>query len=114
MIDKTATWVPPMDVYEIDNNYIVNAELPGVEARSIKIDFSNAEFSIEGERTFDAFCEKERYDRLELRRGRFCRTFSLPEPVDENRVRWELKDGVLHVVIPKSGQTGSRIRRGSG
>ena len=113
MIDETVTWIPPMDVYEIDNNYIVNAELPGVEARSITVDFSDSEFTIKGERHFDTDCEKESYDRLELRQGRFSRTFSLPEPVDENRIRWQLKDGVLHVVIPKSGQKRSRLERGN-
>jgi HSP20 family protein len=102
-----------MDVYEIDNNYMVNAELPGVEPSNIKINLSNTEFSIEGERSFDSVCKKERYDRLELRRGRFHRTFSLPEPVDKNRIQWKVEDGVLHVVIPKSDQTESRIKRGN-
>jgi len=113
MIDETITWVPPMDVYEIDNSYVVNAELPGVAACNIKMDLSNSEFTIKGERRFDAVCEKESYDRLELRRGRFHRTFSFPEPVDKNRIRWHLKDGVLHVVIPKSGQNKSRLGRGN-
>jgi len=113
MIDETVTWIPPMDVNEIDNNYVVNAELPGVEACNIKMDFSNSAFTIKGERRFDAVCNKESYDRLELCRGRFHRTFSLPEPVDKKRIRWKLKDGVLHVVIPKSGQTKNRLQRGS-
>lgn len=111
MVDEAGTWVPSMDVYEIDNNYIVNAELPGVEAGIVKVDFSNSELIIEGERHFDLISEKESYDRLELRRGRFHRAFSLPEPVDKERIRWHLKDGVLRVVIPKSGQSKIRPKR---
>ena len=103
MVDEAETWVPPMDVYEVDGNYIVNAELPGIQARSIKMKFSNSEFTITGERRFEAVCGNESYDRLELRRGKFHRKFSLPEPVDKKRIRWQLKGGVLHVVIPKAG-----------
>ncbi len=113
MIDETVTWIPPMDVFEMDNNYIVNAELPGVEACNIKMDLTNSEFTIKGERCFDTVCEKESYDRFELRRGRFQRTFSLPEAVDKSRIQWQLEDGVLHVVIPKSGSMKNRLQRGS-
>ncbi len=103
MIDDTITWIPPMDIYEVDNNYILNAELPGVERRDIKMEISGLEFRICGERRFDTVCAKESYHRLEGHRGRFDRAFSLPEPVDGRRVQLELKEGVLHVVLPKLG-----------
>jgi HSP20 family protein len=110
MIDEAVAWIPPMDVYEMDNDYIVNAELAGIEASDIQMEFSNSGFTIRGERGFGTVCECEResYDRLELHRGRFQRTFPFPERVDGDRIQWHLKDGVLHVVIPKTGQTGSR------
>jgi HSP20 family protein len=110
MIDETVTWVPPMDVCEVDDNYILNAELPGVDRQDVEIQYSDSELRIKGERRFDSF-EKESYHRLERQRGRFDRKFSLPEPVDKNRIQWELKDGVLHVVLPKSGGKKSRPRR---
>ena len=103
MIDETVTWVPPMDVYELDNDYVLKAELPGVEQRNIKIEFSGLEVTIRGKRRVEAECGNESYHRLEGHRGRFHRTFSLPEPIDRSRVRVDLKDGVLHVVLPKSG-----------
>ncbi len=103
MIDETVTWVPLMDVYEIDNDYVLNAELPGVERRDIKIDFSGLEVTIRGKRRTDPDCEHESYHRLEGHRGRFHRTFSLPEPIDRSRIQVDLQDGILHVVLPKSG-----------
>jgi HSP20 family protein len=113
MIDETATWIPPMDVCEVDDSYILNAELPGVDLRDIKIDYSGSELTIKGDRRLDTVCATESYHRLESQRGRFHRKFSLPEPVDKNRIKLELKDGVLRVVLPKSGQTTKRLRRGS-
>ena len=110
MIDETVAWIPPMDVCEMDNDYIVNAELAGIEASDIQMEFSNSEFTLRGERSFDSVCAcaKESYDRLELHRGRFQRTIPFPERIDRDRIQWKLKDGVLHVVIPKAGQPKSR------
>jgi HSP20 family protein len=113
MMDEAVTWTPPMDVCEVDDRYEVNAELPGVDLEDVSIDFSDAELSIKGERRFDAVSENERYHRLEGQRGRFHRKFSLPEPVDSKRIQWDLKDGILHVIIPKSGRTGGRMSGGS-
>jgi HSP20 family protein len=113
MIDEAFTWIPPVDIYELDNNYIVNAELPGVERRDIKIEFSGAQFTIRGERRHDPVCAKESYHRLEGHRGKFHRTFTLPEPVNKNSVQLELKDGILHLVLPKSGSVKNFSTRGN-
>jgi HSP20 family protein len=113
MIEDTVTWIPPMDVYEIDSSYIMNGELPGVERRDIKIEFSGAELTIKGERRFDTVCAKESYHRLEGHRGRFHRTFLLPEPVDSTQIQLELKDGIFHLVLPKLGDTKKQSSRGS-
>ena len=102
MIDETITWVPPMDVFEIDDNYVLNAELPGVDSRDVKIEFSGLEVTIRGKRKVEVDCGHESYHRLEGHRGRFHRTFSLPEPIDRSRVEMDLKDGVLHIVLPKA------------
>ena len=102
MIDDAVTWVPPVDIYEIDNDYVLNAELPGVDRRDIKMEFSESGFTLRGECRLDAICAKESYHRLEGHRGKFHREFSLPEPIDKNRVQIELKDGVLRAVLPKA------------
>ena len=113
MIKDTITWVPPMDIYEVDNNYILNAELPGVDRRDIRIEFSGLELRIRGERRRDAICTNESYHRLEGHRGKFDRAFSLPEPVDSRRIQLELKEGVLHVVLPKLGNAKGRAKKPS-
>jgi HSP20 family protein len=107
---EPVTWVPCMDVYEIENNYVVDAELPGVERRDIKVEFSGLEVTIRGERKFHTDCGDESYHRLEGNRGRFHRTFSLPEPVEQGKVQIDFKEGILHIVLPKSGSQLSRIR----
>jgi HSP20 family protein len=112
MIDNALTWTPPVDIYELDDNYIVYAELPGVSRRDIKMEFSGSQFTLRGERRHVSACSKESYHRLEGHRGTFHRTFALPEPVNKKRVRMELKDGILHLVLPKSGSVRNSSARG--
>jgi HSP20 family protein len=111
MLDETVTWIPPMDVYESDNHYVLNAELPGVERRDIKIDFSGLEITIWGKREVETDCGNESYHRLEGHRGRFHRTFSLPEPIDQSRVEINFKNGILHLVLPKAGSPSAQDNR---
>lgn len=103
MREDAVTWVPPMDVYEAGDCYVLDAELPGVERGDVQIDFAGLEVTVRGERKpHETACGSESYHRLEGHRGRFHRTFMLPEPVDRDRVRVDLENGILHVLLPKS------------
>lgn len=112
--EETFSWVPPVDLYETDECYVLNAELPGVEGKDIRIEVSGAELIIRGERRFDAVCAQENYQRLEGIRGRFHRSFSLPEALDNGEVRAKLKDGVLQVILPKLHKSRKASSPGSG
>ena len=104
--EDAATWMPPVDVYEADEHYVLNAEVPGVDPRDITIEIAGKDLSVRGERKFDAVCSDESYERLEGIRGRFHRTFSLPERLDADAVQAELKDGILEVILPKAPKQG--------
>ncbi len=95
-------WVPPVDIHETEDAYVLTAEVPGVERDDIKIEVKGSELSIRGERRFETACAAESYQRLEAPRGRFHRTFALPGPLDGAAVSASLKDGVLEVRLPKA------------
>jgi HSP20 family protein len=97
------SWIPPVDIYETDDSYILTAELPGVEQPDIKIEVTGSELTIRGERRFVPPCAAENYHRLETVRGRFMRTFTLPDKLDSDAITAGLKDGVLEVRLPKVG-----------
>lgn len=97
--------IPPVDLYETQDCYVLNAELPGVERGDVHVEVRGTQLSIWGERKVDAYCCEENYHRLEGIRGRFQRTFLLPEAMDENtRIQATLSNGVLHVELSKSGK----------
>ncbi len=98
--------IPPVDLYETQDFYVLNAELPGMESEDVHVEVSGSELSIWGERKVDPCCSDESYHRLEGIRGRFHRTFSLPGALDDDAaVNAVLKDGVLRVELTKSSKS---------
>jgi len=95
------SWIPPVDIYETDDSYILTAELPGVDQPDIRIEVAGSELTIKGERRFQPPCAEENYHRLETVRGRFLRTFTLPDKLNSEAITANLKDGVLEVRLPK-------------
>lgn len=105
MAEGAMPLVPPVDLYETADFYVMNAELPGVESNDIHVEVRGAELLIWGERKVDSCCCDENYHRMEGIRGRFHRTFLLPEVLDADaRIHATLKDGVLHVELSKSSK----------
>ncbi len=100
--DESVSWVPPVDIFETDESYVVHAELPGVDKGDIHIEVVGAELSIRGERKSDSLCCEENYQRIESSNGKFHRIFSLPENLQSQGMDASLKDGVLNIMIPKS------------
>jgi HSP20 family protein len=95
-----------LDLYETEDHYVLNAELPGVDGQDIRIEVMGSELSIRGERRHT--CSSESYHRLEGFRGSFHRTFSLPESLSNAKITATLEDGLLQVTLGKSEKTGKR------
>lgn len=105
---SAADWVPPMDIFETPDDIHIQAELPGVDRDSVKIDFDGGEITISGERKYLKNVEEENFIRLERHHGKFARKFSLPQNVDLERAKAQLQQGVLEIVIPKVEQAEKR------
>jgi len=102
-----AGWVPPIDVHETADEYVITSELPGLRRDDIHIQVSDGRLQLSGERR-ERGLPCEQYHRVERGHGTFSRTFQLPLPVDEDRVTAELRDGVLTVVCPKAAEGSAR------
>lgn len=96
------TWAPRVDVRESDKEIVVEAELPGVEQKDIKVNVANNVLTISGERRGEEKTEKKGYSRIERHYGKFERSFGLPETVNADKVSAEFKNGVLTLTLPKT------------
>ena len=95
------TWSPTVDLYESQDNFILKAELPGVEQSEIELRVDSNRVSIRGERRLKEAVNQEHVHRMERAFGPFSRSFTLPTPVDAESVKAEFKNGILMVVLPK-------------
>ena len=98
---STTTWNPSVDIFENDNEVVIKAELPGMDAKDIEVKLENNVLTLKGERHFEKEAKEENYHRVEREYGTFSRAFSLPVAVNGDKVTAEYKDGVLRIVLPK-------------
>jgi HSP20 family protein len=98
--DETLAWVPPADVEETDDAYLIEVELPGADQDDINIEVNGRELTVSGE-----IKEKERKGILRRRTrkvGEFQYAVALPGDIDADNVSARLENGVLTVMVPKS------------
>ncbi len=101
-----AGWVPPVDLREERDQFVLTAEVPGVRQDDLDIRVEGGIVTLAGRRPLDRDARSAL--RVERPYGSFTRTLHLPVPVDEDRARARLQLGVLEVVLPKS--SGARVR----
>lgn len=95
-----AGWVPPVDLHETSDAYVLTAEVPGLKREDLQIQLQDGQLTVSGtRRERQVACEQ--FHRVERGHGSFSRSFHLPVPVDPDRVAADLRDGVLTVRCPK-------------
>jgi len=97
-----ADWTPTVDISETDGEYQIKAEIPDVKKEDVKVTLEDGVLTIQGERKQEKEEKGKKYHRVERSYGSFVRSFSLPEFIDEEKVKAEFKDGVLNLHLPKS------------
>ena len=95
-------WAPMLDVAETKDAMIVQAELPGIEAKDIGIELTGDLLTLKGEKEKMTEEKEERYHRAERTYGAFLRSVRLPMAVDGSKVTATFKNGVLVVTLPKT------------
>jgi len=100
--DETAAhWAPTVDIRETEDALLVQAELPGIEKKDVKVEVHEGVLTISGERRYEKDVKEKNVHRVERAYGSFARSFSLPSNIDSEHVEAELKDGVLEVRLHK-------------
>ncbi len=96
-------FAPPVDIEENGDFYLLSMDIPGVEAKDVKIDVSNGQLTVSGQRVKTHKEEQGPLRRYERQFGQFTRSFLLPSQIDEEKIQARHEGGVLEIMIPKSG-----------
>jgi HSP20 family protein len=99
---RTATFEPQIDVKETEKEYVISAELPGLNKDDFKLTLENDVLTLEGEKKYEHEEKKGDYYRSERSYGAFRRSFRLSDDVNKNKIKADYKNGVLTVSIPKA------------
>ena len=94
-------WVPPMDLVEADDHFVLKADLPGLSQDDVRIEVADGSLSISGERKAEHEQTERGWYRIERPFGSFSRSLTLPEGVNADGIDARFSDGVLEVHIPK-------------
>ena len=94
-------WAPPVDIYETENELVVKADLPDVDAKNIDVRVENQTLTIAGERKFESPSNDKGYHRIERSYGNFVRSFAVPNAFDTDKINAAYNNGVLTVTLTK-------------
>ncbi|MEA2480125.1 MAG: hypothetical protein QOJ07_2047 [Thermoleophilaceae bacterium] len=97
-------WIPPMDLVEADDHFVLKADLPGVAEDDVRIEVRDNALTISGERKAEHERRERGWYRVERSFGSFSRSLSLPEGIDADAIEASFDRGVLEVRIPKPEQ----------
>jgi HSP20 family protein len=112
---EMGTWAPAVDIYETEQELVLEADLPDVNQQEIDIRIENNMLTIRGERKFHNEVSHDNYLRLERAYGPFSRSFSLPNTLNTEAIRADYQNGVLSIRMPKREESRPKqIRIGVG
>ncbi len=100
LFGQASGWVPPVDLCELADRYVMTIEVPGVTREDIRLDVQGDTLVLSGRRPDRG--APERYHQLERGQGGFSRSFRFAQPIHAAGITADLADGVLTVTIPKA------------
>ena len=94
-------WAPSVDIKEEDKQFVITADIPGVDPKDIEVTMENGMLKIKGERKSEKEEKKKDYRLKECTYGSFERAFRMPETADGDKIKAKGKNGVLAITIAK-------------
>ena len=104
----TSEWTPRVDVREEAEQFLIEADITGVDPKDIEIHMENGVLSIRGERKSELRSENSGYTRVERSHGVFYRRFALPDTANPEGISAKGRHGVLEIAIPKRPEVKAR------
>lgn len=102
-----ASFHPAVDVTQVDNGYVLRAELAGVPKEAVKVEVKDQVLSISGERPVPEVAATG-YRHSEIGYGKFERSFQLAESIDLDKVEAKFDNGFLEVKLALKPELGPR------
>jgi HSP20 family protein len=93
--------MPPVDMIENDDNFVISVELPGLKKDDIKMTMQNNVLTISGAKKHEFESREDTVHRVERSYGSFLRSINLPSSVKASDITASYDSGVLKITLPK-------------
>ncbi len=107
-LEGVASFAPAFEIKETKDAFEFKADVPGVDAKDLEVHMNDNRLTVSGKREAEKTDKSDTYYSYERSYGSFTRSFALPEGVDADSVRADLKDGVLKLVLAKKPESKPR------
>jgi len=104
-------YAPRMNIQDKGDSYFITAELPGMNKENLNIIVEDNVITIKAKSTTEREEKDENYLLKERGAYSFERCFELAEDIKTEAVHGEMKDGVLHLTIPKMEPTQKKVHK---
>ena len=101
-------WAPAIEVTQRDGNYVVRAELPGLNPDDVKLEITDDAIVVQGERKEEHQETKGGVHVTERRYGKFYRAILLPDGARADDARAAYDKGILEITVPVEEQRSKR------
>ena len=102
---------PKVDVTETKNEFLVSAELPGMDNKDMEVTLDNGTLTLRGEKKVEKEDNQKAYYSMERNYGFFQRSFQVPETIDQNKIDASFSKGVLTVKLPKATEAKEDVKK---
>ena len=106
-----AAFRPSVDIAETNDEYVVTADLPGIDRDDLNVTVAEGRLTLRGERRQNGDSLSGPARSVERVYGTFTRSFELPSEVKADGIGATYRDGVLTVTVPKAAAASENVRR---
>ena len=105
-VPARAAFEPPTDVYETQAHVVVRMEIANADRSRMQVNFDppTGQLVVRGHREDPAAGQARDYHQLEVVYGPFERVIEVLVPIEEDELRADYRDGLLHIYLPKKKQ----------
>jgi HSP20 family protein len=103
-------WMPAMEVFEREGQYVIRADVPGIDPKEVEVSVLDDALTIKGERKKSHEVKEKESCYSETAYGRFERRLALPKGIDPEKITARFENGVLEVsvALPQTA-TGKKV-----
>ena len=104
------SYIPKVDVTETENEFLISAELPGMDDKDVEVTLGDGILTLKGEKKIVKEDKHQDYYNMERSYGSFQRSFKVSEIIDQDKIDASFTKGILTIKLLKTPETNKEVK----